>query len=301
MSDNVLGPRARAPEVEYGRADCGARARARGPKSDGFRAEAAPLFVFSIKELGLGCSFRARFFSNGFFPFQVLSLIRSVSSVSGFFPFQVLSVSGLLFAYPVFSRFKSFFCFGLFLPCPAFFRWNYRFTECVFVFVFAREIVCAGEFVCGRCVFVLRLREGIRLRCGIRLRAMRLRLHLCPGIVFGSVHIHLRKLLAQFVFVCGCNFTPRHATRMRKKTLPFEPSGEETPSTSVDVVHDGWNSTAHGSTTDAATHHTLSRSSQHSSTGSNRGHTGHDEDSKFFNTRLGVSHKDFEKSRHLQW
>ena len=57
---------------------------ARGPKSDGFRAQ-------------------------------------SVSSVSGFFPFQVLSVSGLLFSYPVSFRFKSFFCFGLFLPCPAFF------------------------------------------------------------------------------------------------------------------------------------------------------------------------------------
>ena len=81
---------------------------------------------------------------------------RSVSSVSGFFPFQVLSVSGLLFSYPVFFRFKSFFCFGLFLPCPVFFSVGslYRFTECVFVFVFAREFVCAGEFVCGRCVFV---------------------------------------------------------------------------------------------------------------------------------------------------
>ena len=46
---------------------------------------------------------------------------------------------------------------------------------------------------------------------------------------------------------------------------------------------------------------TRSRSSQHSSASSNRGHTVHDKDSKFFCARLGVSHEDFEKSRHLQW
>ena len=86
------------------------------------------------------CSFRIRSSSdsNLFFWFRMRSFRRRASFVSNLF----LSVWSLFFPYPVFLRFKS-------LPCSR----NVSSSS-----VFAREFVCGWEFVCGRCVFVFRLR-----------------------------------------------------------------------------------------------------------------------------------------------
>ena len=124
---------------------------------------------------------------------------RSVSSVSGFFPFQVLSVSGLLFSYPVFFRlFRAVASMSGFFPVGSL----YRFTERVFVF--AREVVCAGEFVCVGRVFVFVFASAwdassssssrgnsIRLRWGTRLRVMRF------------VFVFAREFVCAGAFVCG--------------------------------------------------------------------------------------------------
>ena len=186
---------ARTPEVEY----CIEliAARAREPMSDGFRAQSvsslSSFFPFQVFLPFLAVPSMSGPFSYGFFPFCFLRIrLFSVSSLIRFW--SVVFISGI---FPL-LLFRAVASMSGFFPVGSL----YRFTERVFVF--AREVVCAGEFVCVGRVFVFVFASAwdassssssrgnsIRLRWGTRLRVMRF------------VFVFAREFVCAGAFVCG--------------------------------------------------------------------------------------------------